>query len=259
MADQLSAFIKPGFPKESVSADGYSTIIEYVGPKDSLYGIVIQGEAWGDYRGKVEDIQGDPQAGTEYASLTVRMLAKFGDDQSPATQEGTLEEVIYEIDWISVPKNLIDHPEFGATGAFALTDDDKADLEYWEAMPKELKNGFYFFKGNFDPQVNSVGECESLGDNATKYAVGRLLGIETWIARLPLLRKSSTYKNGVPPYGDGVGQQGDPIGFPFMPLEFEYIKEADRSTNTGKQNEWRRDEEWQGVDRVLIDAKNIFW
>lgn len=258
MSDPLAAFIRPGFPKESATAQGYTTIVQYVGKKSELYGAIDLGKDWGGYFGKVEDLQGDPFEGsTERVVLTVRMLRKFGDEEEPGNAEGEEQETIYEIDWTNAQKNLIDHPIF-TIGNSALGASDRIEIKYWEQMwDEDFKAAYKFYRGNIADWDGST--YEELSENAQKYAQGILLGIEYYVEKLPVLRESTTYRNGVPPDGSNVGKKDDPGVFPGKPGGYEYIKEADRSTNTGKQNEWRRDQEWLGVKKVLIDSEQIFY
>lgn len=265
MADPLANYIRRGYPKEGFNANGYQTIIEYVGPRANLYGQINLGEPWGDYRGVVDDLYGDPLPGTtdDYVILVCRVLAKFGDEQSPADVLGEEQETTYEIDTVDVTKDLIDHPEFLENGIHELSISDKIAIEKWREMPiPEFREAYLYYDGDIrsiDANELTSSQLTELADNAKVYAKGVLLNVENWIAKAPLLRKSTIYKNGLPPAPEKIGEKDTPISFPGVPQGYEYIKEADRALNNGKQNEWRHDQEWLGADKVLIDSKKIYW
>jgi len=264
MPDPLIDYLREGFPKPTDTAEGYQTILEYIGPEEDLFGVITKGQPWGDYQGVVEDLTGEPITGTTplLTILSVRMMRKFGDDPDVAQQEGTELETKFEIDWVDVSRPFIDHPEFATGGAFALGTTERLECLKWDEMDvPEFKEAYKFYPGRYSDWQGTEDELSILsGTNATKYADGRLLGIEYFVEKVPVLRKSTTYVDGVPPQG-GAGNKEDPPDFPagLKPGGYEYIRSTDRSIGNGKQNEWQRDQEWLGGKKILVDSKNLFY
>jgi hypothetical protein len=264
MADPLIDYLKPGFPKESATAEAYQTMLEYVGPKDDLYGVIVKGQPWGDYQGVVEDLGGDPfeqsADAEQIVTLSVRMIRKFGSEEGEADKAGTLQETSHEIEWVEVQRPFIDHPSFQAGGDFDLNAVDRLEIERWEEMPvTEHKAAYKYYNGPLEKWDNTEDALDALGPNSEKYAQGRLLGIEYFVEQMPLLRKSTHYIDGVPPHDGGGVRENPPPDFPWIPPGYEWIRSADRSTQTGKQGEWRRDQEWLGASKVLIDSKTLYY
>ena len=246
---------RPGFPKESISANGRETIIEYVGEETDLRTAgVVTGLPWGNYSGVVEDADIDPIEGTSKAILTVRMVFKWGSAEY-GSSEGTEQQTIHEVEWVDVQRSIFEHPNFASGGSFALDNDDLIQIRRWQDMTNPtLKAAWKFYT------TDENTTTDTLSTNAQKCAKGILLGIEYWIDKAPLLRKSTAYKNGPPPQSGG-GVKETPSGFPALSglSGYEWIRSADRSLQTGTEKEWRRDQEYIGARKVLIDAANIYW
>jgi hypothetical protein len=99
---------------------------------------------------------------------------------------------------------------------------------------------------------------EELSANAKLLAKGILLGIEYWVDKAPVARRTDTYVNGPPPKGT-AGLKEVPAGFPALPDGYEWIRDADRALRAGGQNKWTNETSWIGAKKVLIDAAQIFW
>lgn len=250
-AESIITMKRPGFPKESISSDGKRTIIEYVGEESDLRSAgVYTGQEWGDYDGIVDDAELDPIEGTTKAILTVRMVFAWGTAQY-GSETGDEQQTIHEIEWIDVQRSLYEHPEFESLSA-----EDRVNLRAWEEMPDATKKAeFKFYTG--DPGQGDTA-TDTLSTAAQKLAKGILLGIEYYIDKAPLLRKSTFYVNGPPPQ-DGGGNKESPGSFPGMPSGYEWVRTADRSAQTGSEKQWRRDQEWTGAKKVLIDSDNTYW
>jgi hypothetical protein len=264
MADPFTEFMREGYPKESINSEGYQTILEYIGERDVLYNTVEKGKPWGDWQGVVEDVTGEVHTGTVplLATLTVRMMRRFGDEPEIAQQQGQEQETRFEIDWVDVTRPFIDHPAFATDGEYALGVSERLECLKWEEMDvPEFKKEYMYYPGRYSDWQGAEGDLLLLsGTNAEKYADGRLLGIEYFVEKVPVLRKSTTYVDGVPPQA-GAGKKENPSDFPpgLKPEGYEYIRNADRSINNGKQNEWQRDQEWLGAKVILIDSQNIYY
>jgi hypothetical protein len=264
MPDPLSSYLKEGYPKESDTSEGFQTLLEYVGPLEDLQaGGIIKGQTWGDYPGYVEDVQGEPITGTDplHARYSVRMLRRFGSVEGESTEDGQEQETLYEIDWVDVVKPFIDHPAFGIGGEFEMGSSERLECLRWEEMDvPEYKTAYKFFPGRYSDWLGTEDELQILsGTNAEKYADGRLLGIEYATIKAPVLRKSTFYTNGVPPQDGGGLKEDPPADFPNVPPDYEWLRNADRSSNTGNQTEWRRDQEWVGAKKILVDSENLYY
>ena len=256
-AEGILTLKRSGFPKEFIGSDGKRTVIEYVGPESDLRSAgVITGQTWGDYDGVVEDADLDPIEGTTptHAILTVRMIFKWGEAQY-GSENGDEQQTIHEIDWVDVQRSIYEHPKFNG-GTYNLSDEDLVQLRAWEDMLNPtLKAQWKFYSGDPAQGDTTTG---TLSTNAQKAAKGVLLGIEYYVQKAPVLRKSTYYKNGLPP-NNGGGDKEDPGAFPGKPSGYEWIRTADRSMQVGSEKEWRRDQEWTGAKKVLIDASDIYW
>lgn len=250
-AESISAKRRPGFPKEKVGESEYRADIEYVGLESDLRTAAPSiGSAWGDYQGTVSEVSIEPLELTGYAILTVSVVKKF-EPEGDGT--GEKQETNYEIDWVDVQRPIFEHREFMAGGAYALTNDDIIEIGIWKENPNAEKKKAFLYE-------NTPGSADwiPLSDPAKRCAAGILKGIEYFVFKAPIARKSETWVNG-PPNVSEAGLKDTPTGFPHLPSGFEWIKSADRSIRSGAQNRWQRDEEWQGADKVLIDAEGIFW
>jgi hypothetical protein len=255
MPEPILTLKRPGFPKESIRSDGRETLIEYIGEEADLRTAgVVTGQTWGDYSGRVEDADLDPIDGTTKAILTVRLLYKWGSAEYGETI-GEEQQTIHEIEWVDVQRPLQEHPVFSSNGAFSLTDTDLIKIRRWQDMTDATLKAQWKFYTDDD---NSA--TEELSDNAQVFAKGILKGIEYYVDKAPLLRKSTFYKNGPPPQ-DGGGTVESPGSFPGVSglSGYEWIRSADRSGQTGTEKDWRRDQEWLGARKVWIDKDNIYW
>jgi len=261
--DTLIDYLREGYPKQSDTAEGYQTILEYIGPQSTIFGVIEKGKAWGDYQGVVKDLQGEPITGTDplLATLSIRMLRGLGDS-AESSRTGIEQETIYEIDWVDITKPFIDHPAFAkGAGRYEIGKEERLYCLQWDEMDvPEFKVQYKYYPGRYSEWD---GKTESkldvlTGEGAIQYAIGRLLGIEYYVEKVPVLRKSTTYVDGVPPQ-NGAGSKENPSAFPEIPAGYEFIRSADRSTSTGKHNEWRRDQEWLGAKKVLVDSFALYY
>jgi len=252
--ESIYALRKPGFPKESVDESAYSVTIEYVGLDSTLRpaspGI---GEVWGNHAGLVNAVTIDPEPSSDYSTLIVTCGYKFDTSEN---EQGTKveNETSYEIDWTDVQRTLYEHPVFSAGGSRELTDDDKAKIESWKTMDNTFyKESFYYYQ-----TTPENGIIEELSTNAKYLAKGILLGIEYWVDKVPIARRTDTWINGPPPAGT-AGQKEEPPDFPNLPTGYEWIRDADRALRAGGQNSWSNETSWIGAKKVLIDVDEIYW
>lgn len=251
---------RPGFPKISATAQGGMYEIEYVGDYDTLYGAATIGETWGDYVGYVTSANIEPIDKTDYGILRVVVEWKFGETNYPGGGTGTLTETNYELDWVDVQRSLYEHPIFrvGGGGVYELTAEDIANIKNWEKMPDPTYKKDYIFATNPETWDGSSAGTGTLSTNAQSLAKGLEQGIEYWVDKAPVARRSQTYVNGPPPMCE-AGRKEDPESFPNLPSGYEWLRSADRATMRGDGNKWNRDTEWLGAAKVLVDVDTIYY
>ena len=259
-SESILSYKKPGFPQETVSQSGYGQRIEYVGPDATLRAAItgIQGTAWGDYTGFVSDFGIEPIHGTSPLMAEAFVVVSFDYEAgSSGSGTGTAREISYEIEWVSISRPLLEHPQFriGGGGDNALTKQDVIDIEFWKnEIDGTLKAEFTYDAGRADGVPDEV----ELTDSAKLFATGVLQGIEIWDDFAPVARKTTNYINGSPD-SSTAGALDTPTGFPNLPDGYEWIKTADRSVRDGGQNKWGRIEEWTGAKKILIDKAQVYW
>jgi hypothetical protein len=257
MADEsILTYKKPGFPKETLAGNGYSTTIEYIGPTSTLEAALPAiGATWGEYTGYVQTREMEPVEGNAgYSELKVVVSYEFSGTDSTF---GTARETTFEIEWLAQSRSLVEHPKFQTGGTYALDNQDLIDLGFWQDEPDATLKAA--FKYN-ELAATGSGDIAELTSAAKMCAAGILLGYEYWDDFVPVLRKNTTYLGG-PPNASEAGDKasGAPAGFPTVPTGYEWRKSADRSIRAGGQNRWERAEEWVGEKKVQIDKSNVYW
>ena len=248
---------KPGFPKTSNTEKSYKTTIEYVGPLTELQTFEPpNGTTWGDFFGFVSSTILTPLEGTDRAELTVDVEYNVDSSDFGIDAPGSLYSVTYEVEWVSFERDMIEHPKFRLDngGTYELAEDDIVAIERWKNEESEERKKAYQYMGDTSPQ--------DLTANAKMLAKGINLGQNTYTDFAPVIRKTSTYINGLPPTST-AGLKEDPPEFSGRPKrganEYEWRKSADRSIQVGSQNKWDRVEEWMGAEKVLHDRDTIYW
>lgn len=250
-AESILTYKKLGFPKTSNSEKSYRTVIEYVGPLSTLAAAEpASNSAWGDYDGLVTSTELSPIDGTDKAELTVTTEYFYESGGS----SGTAREVSYEIEWVMFQRSMLEHPVFrkGGSGAHALTDEDITDIEAWKNEPSAANRLAFKYTETSDDSL------KYLSANATKFAEGYNLGLETYEDYAPVARKITTYTGG-PPGSTSAGTKDTPASIPGLPSGYEWRKTADRSIRSGKQTRWERSEEWTGAIKVLTAKDQIYF
>ena len=263
MADPLQNYLRPGYPKESLSESSYRNSMEYVGERSLLAG-TVNGVAtrWGDYPGYISSAEFEDIEGTDpvYSILRVVVETKQGSAEYPSGTAAQVDEVNDEIDWTVIQRSLYEHPAFrmGGGGEFELTSGDIEEIKAWMNEPDVDRKAAYEYQPAPVGYESTEGYYRTLSDNAIMFARGVQQGIEYWNDYAPVIRRQSTYVGGGPPPEGNAGQKDTPpegLG----PPNYEWIKNADRSLKAGGQTRWRRDEEWLGAKKVLIDRDEVFW
>lgn len=259
-AESILSLKRPGFPKESIDESAYTTVIEYVG----LYSVLgpaspAKSTTWGNYPGLVESVSIDQFPGSTYAILTVNMSRKFDTSAAPAGSR-IQNETSYEIDWADVQRSMYEHPAFSidGKGLYKLTSQDIAAIESWKANPDVEYKKIYVYRadGNYSNGVSSADP--ELSANAKMFARGIQLGIEYWVYKAPVAIQTDTYVNGPPPAAE-AGIKDTPANFPNLPQGYEWIKDSQSGLRAGGQTSWSDTQKWLGTDKVLVDAKEIYW
>lgn len=250
-SESILTYKKPGFPKTDNSESSYLTTIEYVGPEATLAAAEpAANEIWGDYDGLVKTTRLSPIEGTTQAELTV--ITEYFYDNTGTT--GTAREVSYEIDWVMFQRPMLEHPTFrpGGGGIYELTSEDVADIEQWKNETDAATKGAYAYYNASDE--TSV----ELSANATKFAKGLEMGIESYEDYAPVARRITNYTGG-PPSSSTAGLKDTPTGIPGLPTGYEWRKSADRAVRAGGQTRWEKVEEWIGAVKVLVDRTTIYF
>jgi len=253
MADEsILTYKRPGFPTTDNSEKSYRTTIEYVGPLTTLAAAEPASNAvWGNYDGRVSSTTLTPLEGTTQATLSVTCEYFYEVESGTA---GTAKEVNYEVDWMVFQRSMFEHPVFaiGLGGTYALTSEDIAAIQKWENAPVDLKKVYKYYTDQAETTE------ETLTSNAQKFAKGLELGQESYEDYAPVVRRSTTYVNGLPATSS-AGLKDNPPTFTGGPTGYEWRKTADRATRAGGQTRWERVEEWTGAIKVLSDRSNIYW
>jgi hypothetical protein len=242
-SESIISYKKLEHPSYRVSDKSVRTDIEYVGPfstlNATLSGELKRGLTWGDYPGRVTDIDIKGIEGTDLGELTVGVELEVPSDGDFGFNGGVLVSVAYEIDWVVVGRPLIEHPNFSSSGSKRLTDEDLEKIATWEDEKT--------------PENFSV-----LSDNAKYYATGIMKGISSYDDFAPVLSKTTTYVGGPGPTSS-AGMKDNPAGFPNRPSGYEWIKSADRSLRSGTRDKWDRTEQWTGAHAVLVDKNGLYY
>lgn len=258
MADEpIIDKLRPGFPRQSYGKDCYRTELEYVGIESELaIASPPISTAWGNYQGLVSDLRLEPFEGSEWAILTV-VCERSYDPAEGNEGLGTMvaNATTYELDWVDVQRSLFEHPVFrvGGGGAYALTTEDVEEIKKWMVNPNPGNKELFFF------DIAEVGgDYDVLSANAQMLAQGMKQGVEYWIDKAPVARRTDTWVKGPPPAGT-AGQKELPTDFPNLPDGYEWIRSADRALRAGGQASWESATEWIGAKKVLIDVDQVFW
>lgn len=252
-AASLASRMRPGFPKESVTDAAYRTEIEYVGLAADLRSeSPTTYSTWGTYYGIVVDSRLEPLEGTDWGILTVVVELKFEPGEATF---GEKQESTAEIDWTITERPLREHPEFNVngTGAHKLTEEDVIALERWEKTNRaDYKKEYMYYIDETE------SETRTLSANAKLIAYAMMMGIESYEDALPVARLTESYAGGPSPDSQ-AGLKETPSGIPNLPEGYEWKRNADRCVKKGGSGRWERSIEWIGVDKVLVDAQNIYW
>lgn len=252
-AESILTYKKLGFPKTDNSERSYRTVIEYVGPNSTLAAAEPATNAtWGDYDGKVTSTTLSPIEGTAQAELTV-VCEYFYEAGGEGTGAGTASEIAYEVEWVMFQRPMLEHPQFSPGGSSALSVTDIAAIEKWKNEDDVTKRAAYEYK-----EKSTDTTYQTLSDAATYYAKGLQLGQESYEDYAPVVRKTTTYLNGLPPTSD-VGQKNNPPSFTGGPQGYQWRKSADRAIRAQGQTKWERVEEWTGAKKILSDKNSLYW
>jgi hypothetical protein len=251
----VTDYLKPGFPIDSNNGDSDSLRLEYIGDKTALEGYRPNyGDTWETYDGRVSMSEIQPTENPDIVTLVVEVSSP--PDLAESTT-GEAQEISYEIEWVPVSRNMLEHPEFrvGGEGAHKLAVYDVTDIEYWRnELKADLKQVFKYAR-SLEGGGTYVAE---LSGSAKLFATGILQGIEEYSDYAPVLRKTTTLIGG-PGATSEAGQKDEPAVFPGKPIGYEWLKTADRSVTQGGRKRWQKIEEWTGAKKVLVDKDEIFW
>ena len=250
-AEPLINYKKPEYPKTEYNETGVITRIEYIGATATLdAGKPAIGDAWGEYFGTAKTVTIEP---TEDVDVSVLMVTMDSTTDNTDIEPGEKISESYEIRWVTVERNMLEHPAFAidGEGPHKLSPQDIYDLEKWKAPEntRELREAYSYNERGYDIVLNAP---------AKMFARGIELGQETFEDKAPIAIKISEYVNGPPPETN-AGLKEEPDGVPNIPSGFEWRKETADSTRAGGALKWDLTEEWVGAKKVLHDRENIYW
>ncbi len=247
-AESIYAKRKYGFPLIKPGEKGTTTSIEYVDVTATLESAKPDiGDTWGDYLGVVTSSYIEELENTGKSTLFVDVTYEFQAGEN-GEDIGTLETVVYEIEWVMFQRSLFEHPRFEP-----LTTRDIVDIQKWrDEINPTYRSAFQYEDKTQDPPYVDLSPLARL------FARGVLLGQESYEDYSPVIRKTSTYVNGLPPLSE-AGLKDDPPAIPNAPIGYEWRKSADRAIQTAKRNKWDKTEEWLGAVKVLSDKQEIYW
>lgn len=242
-AESIITYKKLAHPAYRVSDKSVRTDIEYVGPfstlNETLSAELKRGLAWGDYPGRVTDIDIKGIEGTDLGELTVGVELEIPSDGDFGFDGGVATGIAYEIDWVVVGRPLLEHPEFFG-GNYNLSTEDRIKVAEWEDEKTDAK-------------------YQALPAFGQKYAEGVMIGISSWDDFAPVLTKTTSYVGGPGPTSSAGAKESPPEGFPNKPTGYEWVKSADRSLRSGSRDKWDRTEQWTGAKKVMVDKTSLYY
>lgn len=170
--------------------------------------------------------------------LTIRTeTLKYQSDGTAQVDE------VYEVDWVSLERPLIQHPRYLAGGENPLTDEDRANLEAWRQAPADVKANMKYLDSN--------GAKQDLSANAQHAAEKLLKGQEYYTESIPVARISSMHVSKPSTTGCDVYRTTPP--FDGVPTGLKWMKVVDRATRSGTRGRWVRNVEYKGFAEIDAD------
>jgi hypothetical protein len=256
----LTNYVKYGWPRKRTDTASRGTEYAYVGPYSTLSSNLP----------KPQDIWADglPVSATSLEYITrTDVLQPWGElivntsisSASIADTGPTLDESIYELQWVQEDLELRFHPEFLPGGTYALDVDDLAAFYAWDAeINLDLKKyGFYYLRDSDGVIYGDLQDLSYNSPNANVLAYYVWYGILTYPNFIPIWTKQSTYYGSYPPSAASIGQKENPSGSGY-PSGFEWRKNDDRVSRVGRRAEWKRYESWIGAKKVWVDRDELF-
>lgn len=155
----------------------------------------------------------------------------------------------YEIEWQQIERRIQAHPIYDVGGARELSSGDRIALQLWETESDyELRADFKF--------TSSSGSPMSLTLNAQNAAQKLLKGTDSFIEFVPVLRRTTLLRglHTAAPCGIRLLAAQLPADvLPFAPTGYQWMKNADRGTQSGKFGQHERIEEWIGSKKIDED------
>jgi len=247
--ESIYAKRKYGFPQVKNSENKVSTTIEYIDVTATLIAAEPNiGSSWGEYVGTVVDTEIVEIENTGKSTLTVNLEYEAQSGGDDGLDPGTPTTTTYEIEWVMFQRSLFEHPRF-----VDLTSRDVTDIEKWKQEPNSNYKSIYRYE-----DITQDPPYVDLSMLAILFAKGIQKGQESYEDYSPVVRKTTTYVNGLPSESL-AGQKDDPPSLPNLPVDYEWRKSADRAVQTESRNKWDRSEEWLGAIKILSDRDEIFW
>lgn len=173
------------------------------------------------------------------------------------------EDVQYHLRWRPVVKPIEVHPDFTAGGTYELVDTDRKDIIFWRGeLNADLKRQYKY--NALDSAGSPTGSTVTItSTNALKFIKLLQIGVEEYTDYLPIWKKRSYYIGSTAPAAStlGIGAKVTPSGsYPTIDgsTNYEWVKSADDVERIGRELRWRRDEEWEGANKVYASAVHVY-
>jgi len=171
-------------------------------------------------------------------------------DTNPTTDNGTPE-----LEWVQVERPLMTHPDFapdgflggdqvgGTSARWRLSAADPFEIQAWQDEPSNVLRKDFKFTGE-------DGSIKTLTANAQIVAKLMVVGVTSWLDFAPVVR--DTVRTSRPPTDGTCGTiytaaaLRSEVGFR-VPSGYEFLKSADRGTQSGSNGRWERQREFMGA------------
>lgn len=247
----LIDFLRPDFPRQSVSSGGIRRTYVMRGPTATL-GPLVPGIG-AAFEGNIVDSTDTERVGTStFSDVTVVTVQAFAVTTSEVTDD---QYPFFEIDQVQIEKSLRQHPAFAA-----FSNADWQAVTAWEdEISQVAKQAYQYYLRNKDGEAE--GSALTLTGSATTgqqaFARLRRMGVESFLDFAPVVRRTTRYRGSAAPSSADAGQKTTAPAY--APAGYEWLKTTDRVSKQGtRSTDWTRQEEWTGARKVLLDKDEIF-
>lgn len=251
----IADYLQANHPREYANDSASGSVYLYRGPTATISANVpVVGETWADGR-PVVSVESFAYTGasaiSELTVITAENVSYAGGFGTPA-----VEEEDYELEWRPVVMALEAHPDFRASGTYALDATARKHIIGWRAeLDADLKS-----QRKYKPLDSSgtPGAEVTISGNALEYIKLCEVGVEEYVHYMPVWRKRSHYRGSVAPGTSSIGVKTTTPSGSGYPSGYEWVKSRDSARRVGRSSKWIRDEEWEGAIKVFADKNDVF-